>query len=96
MKKIKGLTINEGKFKVPSGKMQKVAIFLYSGLYDPKPILQLAISQYVGKNNQGYIDLISSELDNPWMRVIVENPNEMYQEVFNPRIHRMKQKRKQK
>lgn len=89
--KNKDLTINEGKCKLPSGKFQKVAIFLYSGPCDPTPILDLAVSQYVGTNSN-YISLISSYLDNPWMRVIIENPNEMDQKTFNPRIHKLKQK----
>lgn len=89
--KIKGLTINQAEFKTPSGKINKVAVFLYGGPCDPKPILDFAVSQYIGTNDN-YLVLISAHLDNPWMRVIVEGPNEMEQKPFNPRIHKLKQK----
>lgn len=82
MNKIPDLTINEALYDLPGGKKGKIAVFIYSGGADPKRILDLAITSYVGDN--GYHELIDANLDNPWMKVVISNINDMDQHVFEP------------
>lgn len=79
------LTINEGVFELAGGGQGKVAVLIYTGSADPSPILDRAVSQYVG--NTGYNELIDANMDNPWMRVILSNINDMHQEPFDPERH---------
>lgn len=90
MSVIKGLKINEADIILPNDKKGKIAVFLYSGESDPSIILDNAIRGYV--ENNGYNELIDSHLDNPWMRVVVSNINDMEQKQFDTEIHKMKPK----
>jgi hypothetical protein len=90
MSVIKGLKINEAEYDLPTGTKGKIAVFIYSGDSDPSKILDNAIREYVERN--GFHELIDSHLDNPWMRVILSDINDMNQNDFDPEIHKMKPK----
>lgn len=85
--KIPGLTINESSYKLENGQDAKLAVFIYTGNADPKPILDYAVKEYVGEN--GYHELIDAHLDNPWTRVILSEINGMNQEEFDPEKHKL-------
>jgi hypothetical protein len=93
MEKISGLTINEAEYELPEGKKGKIAVFIYSGGADPKKVLDYAVNIYV--ENAGFHELIDAHLDNPWMRVILSDINNMNQEDFDPDTHRLKNKKQQ-
>ena len=78
---IEGLTINESEYMLENGDMAKVSVFLYSGKLDPIKILDYAIKIY--SNGEKHYNLMDSSLSNPWMRVVLSNINDMYQEPFD-------------
>lgn len=92
MKKIAGLKINEAKYDLPNNKKGKLAVLMYSGGADPKKVLDYAVSVYVEKN--GYHELIDAHLDNPWMRVLLSDINDMKQDDFDEDEHRLIQQKK--
>jgi hypothetical protein len=57
-------------------KNSKIAIFI-GGLNsdNPKGILDKAVAKYV--NEGSYAEFIDSHLDNPWIRVVITNINEL-------------------
>lgn len=87
MTNIPGLTINEAEYALENGGKGKIAVFIYAGISDPKKVLDLAIHQYVGNN--GYNELIDANLDNPWMRVVLSNINNMKQEPYDSDKHKL-------
>jgi hypothetical protein len=87
MDKIKGLTINYAKYNLANGKEGKIAVFIYTGEGDPTRVLDAAVREYV--QDFGYNELIDANLDNPWMRVVISDINEMKQEIFDPATHRI-------
>lgn len=87
MEKISGLKISEAEYLLPNNNKAKVAVLMYHGDKDPKKILDYAVSIYV--QNDGYHELIDANLDNPWMRVLLSDINNMKQENFNPEKHRL-------
>lgn len=88
MKKInKDLTINETTFELNKNKKGKIAVFMYSGDSDPVKILDDAVRLYVGE--VGYHELIDYNLDNPWMRVVLSDINEIQQQIFIPNKHKL-------
>jgi hypothetical protein len=87
MENIKDLTINESEYNLEGGKKGRIAVFMYSGEADPSKILDYAVQKYVGNN--GYHELIDANLDNPWMRVILSNINDMLQESFDEKEHKI-------
>jgi hypothetical protein len=87
MDAFEGVTINLGEYNLADGSGKgKIAVFIYSGQANPKSILDSAVSEYVKRN--GYHELIDANLDNPWMRVILSNINDMVQENFDPSKHK--------
>jgi hypothetical protein len=72
MGKIEGLKINESYCDLENGHKAKIAVFIYSGGFDPKPFFKKAIRQYVGDIKNYYL-LIDSHMDCPWVRVVVSN-----------------------
>lgn len=88
--KIEGLTINESEYDLPGKAKGKIAVLIYAGSGDPKRILDHAVAAYVG--NEGHHELIDAHLDNPWMRVILSDINNMDQEAFDETKHKLKQK----
>ena len=73
-----GIEIFEQEIKNGS----KVAI-LRGGLNtdNPTAIMNEAVSTYVGKN--GYNEFVEIFLDNPWVRVVVSEINELDYKPFN-------------
>lgn len=88
MNKYEGVKINQAQYDLANGHKGRVAVILYSGTGDPKPILDAVISNYV--ENEGYHELIDSNLDNPWMRVILSDINNMHQEDYDPIHHKIR------
>ena len=84
---IENLTINESEYPLANGKMGKIAVFIYMGTRDPHTVLSAAVEDYVGEHE--YYELLESSMDNPWMRVIVSNINDMKQEPFNSEFHKL-------
>ena len=82
MSKIEGLTINESEYNLNNGKKGKIAVLIYNGAADPTKVLDYAVHQYVQQS--GYHELVDANLDNPWMRVILSDINDMPQHQFEP------------
>jgi hypothetical protein len=87
MDRIKGLTINEAYYDLANGGKGKIAVLMYAGGADPKKVLDKAVREYVQSNS--YHELIDSHLDNPWMRVIISDINNMEQRDFDPNEDRI-------
>jgi len=82
MAAFKNVTINTAEYSLKDGKKGTIAVLMYLGPEDPKKILDMAVNQYVGSTL--YHELIDANLDNPWMRVIVSDINDMNQKLFDP------------
>lgn len=65
----------------------KIAILMYCGEDDPVALLDQAVSTYVG--NKGHNQFIDINMDNPWIRVVIAGINEMKQEDFDPKKHKL-------
>ncbi len=89
MKQNKDLQIREVEFDLPNSNKGKIAVFLYSGELDPTKVLNWAVSRYVGNNS--YNELIDASLDNPWMRIVLSDMNEVKSVPFDPTIHQLVQ-----
>ena len=87
MEQIKGLTISEADYNLANGNKGKIAVFLYTGGAEPRKILDYAVMKYV--DNNGYNELIDAHLDNPWMRVIISDINNMKQAPFDAETNRL-------
>ena len=87
MSQIKDVVINEALYNLDGNKKAKLAVLIYSGKGDPKRVLNEAVHVYV--YGQSYHELIDANLDNPWMRVILSEINEMHQEPFDQEHHRL-------
>jgi uncharacterized protein YozE (UPF0346 family) len=88
LEKISGLSINEAEYDLLNNGKGKIAVLIYTGSADPKKILDYAVSVYV--ENEGYHELIDAHLDNPWIRVILSDINNMSQRQFDPNTDRLK------
>ena len=85
-----GLTINESEYLLENGKMGKIAVFIYAGSGEPSRILDWAVHEYTKEINgveNIFTELIGANLDNPWMRVVISDVNDMYQENFDISRH---------
>ena len=91
---IDGLTINEAEYDLEDGTKGKVAVFIYYGSGDPSRVLDNAIRSYVDGNP--YYEFIEANMNNPWMRVVASNINDMKQENFEDYIKRRTRKDKLK
>jgi hypothetical protein len=89
MKTIEDLTINESVYDLSNGKKGKIAVLIYNGAGDPTKVLDYAVHQYV--KDHGYHELVDANLDNPWMRVILSDINNMSQHQFNLETDRLLQ-----
>ena len=89
MKQNEDLKIREVEFDLPNNNKGKIAVFLYSGELDPTKVLNWAVSKYVGNNS--YNELIDAGLDNPWMRIVLSDMNEVKPEAFDPTKHQLVQ-----
>lgn len=91
---IKGLRINEAEYPLENGKKGKIAVLIYTGSADPRPVLNSAIHSYV--NGNPYYELIDAQMNNPWTRVILSNINDMKQENFDDYLLRKRRRDKLK
>ncbi|TFF40632.1 hypothetical protein [Mucilaginibacter psychrotolerans] len=87
MKTIPGLTINESHYDLADNKKGTIAVFIFSGDGDPAKVLDYAVREYVESN--GYHELIDANLDNPWMRVVMSDINDMRQASFDLDTHKL-------
>lgn len=90
--KIKGLTISESEFRLENGRMGKIAVFIYCGDRDPSGILDMAVREYVKDSKKETHELMDANLDNPWMRAVVSEINDMFQEVYDSEQHHVDKK----
>ena len=68
--------ISISEFTTVNERRAKIAIFRGGfGTDNPTPILEEAISNYVG--NSGYNEYVEVHLDNPWYRIIVGGANDI-------------------
>ena len=65
----------------------RVGMLMYTGAGDPVKHLNEAVHRYV--RDKGYNEFIDANMDNPWIRVIIEGINNMEQVEFNPDIHHL-------
>lgn len=77
------LRINEADFPLKDGGFGRIAIFMYAGDEDPKPILDDAIAKYTEGADIPFITLMDAQMNCPWVRAIVSNINEMDQMSFD-------------
>lgn len=79
---MENVKINISSYELKDKKTSKIAVLMYTGDSDPRPILDEAVKEYT--KGKPYHELIDSNLDNPWMRVILEDINDMEQKDFKP------------
>lgn len=85
--KIDGVIISESIYDLEDGRKGKIAVLFYTGKSDPTKVLDYAVSLYV--SNNGFHQLIDANLDNPWMRVILSNINDLKQFPFDSDDHQI-------
>ncbi len=82
MNKFEDLIISESEYPLEGGeKKGKIAVFIYTGNLNPTIVLEEAVRLY-SKGKECH-RLVDANLDNPWMRVVVSDINDMYQRPFN-------------
>lgn len=79
---MENVKINKSNYTLEGGGTAQIAVLMYTGDSDPRPVLDEAVLKFT--NSKGYHELIDANLDNPWMRVILENINDMHQKNFDP------------
>ncbi len=79
------MKINYSKTILKDGTEGIIVILMYSGLGDPKPALNDAVESLT-KDNIAYFELIDAHLDNPWVRVLITDINNMTQIDLDPNI----------
>ncbi len=84
---MENIKINLSEYSLEGSGKSKIAILMYIGDSDPRPALDEAVRLYT--NGKSYHELVDANLDNPWMRVILENINDMTQKDFIPNIDRL-------
>lgn len=81
--------INYSTFPLDGGVSKGViAVLMYSGNGDPKIALDNAVRGITG--DIGYLELIDAHLDNPWMRVLITNTNQLDQATLDLTKHKLK------
>ncbi len=80
---MKDVVINESTFPLSNGEFGKIAIFMYTGDSDPRPILENAIAYYVGDSEVPYHTFIDSQLNIPWMITLISNIGDMDYSMYN-------------
>jgi hypothetical protein len=80
---MKDVKVNISSYQITHNRKAKIAVLMYVGDSDPRPILDEAVRAFV--RNKGHHELIDANLDNPWMRVVLENINDMTQKDFDPK-----------
>lgn len=87
MSTIPNLSISFSDYTLENGETGRVAVFIYNGNSNPKEVLDRAVREYV--QNNGYHELIDANMDNPWMRVILSDINNIHQVPFDSSIHKL-------
>ncbi|MEI6815299.1 MAG: hypothetical protein WCL14_01715 [Bacteroidota bacterium] len=82
------IKIQESTIDLKNGSKGKIAVLMYVGDDDPVTKLDSAVSKYVG--HTGYHEFIDINMDNPWIRVVLSDIDEMNQVDFDPSIHKLK------
>ena len=90
---MKDLRINEATFPLKDGGTGVVAVFIYGGDEDPKPILNDAIRKYT-EGTDNYNIFMDSQMTCPWVRVVISGINEMEQMDYNDFIVAFKRDQK--
>lgn len=73
--------IKETTYQLDGDNTGKMAIFVYVGSGDPTEALDKAVRLYVGTH--GYHEYIDSSLVNPWVRVVIEDVNQLPEQDFD-------------
>lgn len=81
------ITLLESKIDLTHERKGKLAVFMHTGQGNPVEELTSAVSQYVG--NAGHKEFVDIENDNPSIRVVISNINDLYQQEFDPSKHRL-------
>lgn len=81
------VTIRESKIDLGNGKTGKIAVFMYTGADDPVEKLDEAVANYVG--HESHMQFVDVHMDNPWIRVITSDINQIKGKVFNPAKHQL-------
>ena len=71
------IRINEADFPLKDGGTGRIAIFMYAGDEDPRPILEAAIDKYTEGSNTPFITLADAGMNCPWVRVVVSDIDRM-------------------
>jgi hypothetical protein len=82
------IKIQESTIDLTNNRKGKIAVFMYAGAEDPIAPLDNAVSVYVG--HHGYTEFVDINMDNPWVRVIIDGINDMEQEDFDPVKHKIR------
>jgi len=80
--------IQESTTELTRNRKGKIAVLIYVGDDDPIAKLDWAVREYVG--NEGRSEFIDINMDNPWVRVVLSDINDMNQVDFDPLIHKLK------
>lgn len=86
--------INYSNFDLKNGGKGVIAVLFYSGNGDPKIAFDKAVMEMSANTDIGYFELIDAHLNNPWMRVILTDINDMGQEDFDSLKHNLKKLKK--
>ncbi len=70
--------ISEATFPLKDGGTGVVAVFMYAGDADPRPILDDAIRSYT-EGTDSYSTFIDARMNCPWARVVISGIDEMEQ-----------------
>lgn len=81
------IKFQESKIDLNNGREGQIAVFMYAGAGDPVAELDSAVSAYT--DHVRYVELVDSNLDNPWLRVILSGIDQMKQEDFDPAKHKL-------
>jgi hypothetical protein len=79
---MKDLRINESTFPLKNGGTGVVAVFIYAGDEDPKPILGDAIRKYT-EGTTNYDIFMDAQMNCPWVRVVISGISDMEQMDYN-------------
>jgi hypothetical protein len=76
MNKMNLVSIAQFNLTHPNGRQDRLAILKCDeGSPNPKGVLEYAVNKYVV--NEGFNEFVQIELDNPWMRLIIRDINEL-------------------
>lgn len=77
--------IQESSYKLADGSNGKIAVLMYMGNEDPYLKLNEIVLEYTG--NKPYHEFIDINMDNPGIRILISDINQMKQDDYNPSKH---------